>query len=191
MPAYTLDPTDTVTAPDGATLYRIQYANGTRGGYLQSTANLDPTGNAWVSGNAQVYGGARVSGDARVSGNAWVYGDARVYGNAWVYGDARVSGGARVSGNAWVCGDARVSDDAWVSEPQHCLTIGPLGSRAAILTVCRDSTLSVSYATGCFFGSREDFLAAVEATHGDSPIGNAYAAAVMLADHIVPPYTQE
>ena len=143
MPAYTLAPTDTVIAPDGTILYRIQYADGTRGGYLQSTANLDPTS------------------------------------------DAQVLGDAQVSGNAWVSGDARVS------KPQHCLTVGPLGSRAATLTVCRDSTLSLSYATGCFFGSREAFLAAVEATHGDSPIGNVYAAAVMLADHVVPPYTQE
>ena len=149
MPAYTLAPTDTVIAPDGTILYRIQYADGTRGGYLQSTANLDPTSDARVLGDAQVYGNAQVLGDAQVSGNAWV------------------------------------------SKPQHCLTVGPLGSRAATLTVCRDSTLSLSYATGCFFGSREAFLAAVEATHGDSPIGNAYAAAVMLADHVVPPYTQE
>ena len=149
MPAYTLDTSDTVTAPDGATLYRIRYADGTPGGYLQSTTNLDPASDARVYGNAQVYGGARVLGDA------------------WVYGDARVS------------------------EPQHCLTIGPLGSRAAILTVCRDSTLGISYATGCFFGSRDAFLAAVEATHGNSSFGNAYAAAVMLADHVVPPYTQE
>ena len=155
MPAYTLAPTDTVIAPDGTILYRIQYADGTRGGYLQSTANLDPTSDARVLGDAQVYG------------NAQVYGGARVLGDAWVYGDARVS------------------------EPQHCLTIGPLGSRAAILTVCRDSTLGISYATGCFFGSRDAFLAAVEATHGNSSFGNAYAAAVMLADHVVPPYTQE
>ena len=173
MPAYTLDSTDTVTAPTGATLYRIRYMGGTRGGYLQSTANLDPIS------------------DAQVFGDAWVYGNARVYGNAQVYGNARVSGDARVYGNAQVSGDAQVFGNARVSEPQHCLTIGPLGSRAAILTVCRDSTLSLSYATGCFFGSREAFLAAVEATHGDSPIGNAYAAAVMLADHVVPPYTQE
>ena len=173
MPAYTLDTSDTVTAPDGATLYRIRYADGTPGGYLQSTTNLDP------ASDAQVSGGAQVSGDAQVFGDAWVYGNARVYGNAQVYGNARVYG------NAWVSGNARVS------EPQHCLTIGPLGSRAAILTVCRDSTLGISYATGCFFGSREAFLNAVEATHGDSPTGNAYAAAVMLADHVVPPYTQE
>ncbi len=137
---YTLLDSDTVTAPTGATLRRIRYADGTLGGYLGSERNLDPNGDALVSGNA------RVSGDARVSGNARV------------------------------------------SEPQHCLTIGPLGSRAAILTVCRDSVLGVSYATGCFFGSRDAFLKAVEATHGNSSFGNAYAAAVMLADHIVPPY---
>ena len=144
---YTLDQSDTVTALGGATLYRIQYADGTRGGYLQSTANLDP------------------DGDARVHGDAWVHGDAQVYGNAQVYGDARVSA------------------------PEHCLAIGPLGSRKATLTVCRDSKLGISYKTGCFFGSRDAFVAAVEATHGNTPHGNAYVAAIMLADHVVPAFT--
>ena len=96
MPAYTLDSTDTVTAPTGATLYRIRYMGGTRGGYLQSTANLDPISDARVSGNARVFGNARVSDDARVSGNA------RVFGNALIYGDARVSDDAQVFGNARV-----------------------------------------------------------------------------------------
>ena len=64
---YTLDQSDTVTALGGATLYRIQYADGTRGGYLQSTANLDPDGDA------------RVRGNARVHGDAWVYGNAQVW----------------------------------------------------------------------------------------------------------------
>jgi len=158
---YTLDRSDTVTALNGATLYRIRYEDDTRGGYLQSTANLDPTGNARVSGNAQVYGNARVSG------------------NAWVSGNARVSGDARVSGNAQV------------SKTSHYMTLGPLGSRNAFLTVCRDSKLGISYTTGCFFGSREAFVAAVESTHGDTSHGNAYAAAVMLADHVVPAFTPE
>ena len=158
---YTLDRSDTVTALNGATLYRIRYEDDTRGGYLQSTANLDPTGNAWVSGNA------RVSGDAGVSGNAQVYGDARVSGNAGVSGNAQVS------------------------KTSHYMTLGPLGSRNAFLTVCRDSKLGISYTTGCFFGSREAFVAAVESTHGDTSHGNAYAAAVMLADHVVPAFTPE
>ena len=128
---YTLDQSDTVTALNGATLYRIQCEDGTCGGYLQSTANLDPTGNAWVSGNAQV------------------------------------------------------------SKTSHYMTLGPLGSRNAFLTVCRDSKLGISYTTGCFFGSREAFVAAVESTHGDTSHGNAYAAAVMLADHVVPAFTPE
>ena len=140
---YTLDRSDTVTALNGATLYRIRYEDDTRGGYLQSTANLDPTGNAWVSGNA------RVSGNAGVSGNAQV------------------------------------------SKTSHYMTLGPLGSRNAFLTVCRDSKLGISYTTGCFFGSREAFVAAVESTHGDTSHGNAYAAAVMLADHVVPAFTPE
>ena len=40
------------------------------GGWIAKEANLQVSGNAWVSGNA------------RVSGNAWVYGDAQVSGNA-------------------------------------------------------------------------------------------------------------
>lgn len=149
VPAYTLLDSDTVTAFSGATLYRIQYADGARGGYLQSTANLDPGSNA------------------------------QVYGNAWVSGNAQVSGDAQVYGNAQV------------SAPEHCFTAGPLGSRAATLTVCRDSALGVSYTTGCFSGSREAFLTAVESTHSNTPHGNAYTVAVMLADHIVPPYAGE
>jgi len=146
---YTLDQSDTVTTPSGATLYRIRYVDGTRGGYLQSTANLDP------------------------GSNARVYGDARVYGNAWVYGDARVYGNAQVS------------------KPSPSLALGPLGSRNATLTVCRDSKLGVSYVTGCFFGSRDTFIAAIGATHGNTHHGNAYAAAIMLADHVVPAFGSE
>jgi len=90
-----------------------------------------------------------------------------------------------------VYGDARVSGNAQVSKTSHYMTLGPLGSRNAFLTVCRDSKLGISYTTGCFFGSREAFVAAVESTHGDTSHGNAYAAAVMLADHVVPAFTPE
>jgi len=90
-----------------------------------------------------------------------------------------------VYGNAWVSGDAQVS------KPSHSLALGPLGSRKATLTVCRDSKLGISYKTGCFFGSRDAFVAAVEATHGNTPHGNAYVAAIMLADHVVPAFGSE
>ena len=169
---YELVKTDTKTAPNGTILYRVRYpASCELGGWIESEKNLSQTGNARVSGSARVYGNARVSSDARVSGSAWVY------------GNARVSGDARVSGNAWVSGNARVSGDA------NILTIGPIGSRGATLTVCTDSKLGVRYSTGCFSGSREKFLAKVETEHGDNEHGNAYAAAVLLADHLVKPYT--
>jgi len=84
-----------------------------------------------------------------------------------------------------------VSGDAQVSKPSHSLALGPLGSRNATLTVCRDSKLGVSYVTGCFFGSRDAFIAAIGATHGNTHRGNAYAAAIMLADHVVPAFGSE
>lgn len=76
---------------EGVRLYQIQALKdfgdvkaGQLGGWIESVANLDQHGDAWVYGNAWVFG------DANVGGNAEVYGDARVGGNARVYGDAEV-----------------------------------------------------------------------------------------------------
>ena len=77
---YELLKNDTVTAPNGKTLYRIKalidfgvVVAGSLGGYIEKEDNLAHSGNAWVYGNAQVYGDARVSYNARVYGNARVY----------------------------------------------------------------------------------------------------------------------
>ncbi len=135
--------------------------------------------NAWVYGNAQVSGNARVSGDALVYDNARVSGDARVYGganlsgDAWVSGYARVFGGARVSGgarvygdaqvydNAWVFGDARVSGDARVTETQHVLSVGPLGSESVNATAFRATTGHLLH-VGCWHGTVDELAAEVE-----------------------------
>ena len=76
---YELLKNDTVTAPNGKTLYRIKslinfgvVVAGSLGGYIEKEDNLTHTGNAWVYGDAQVYGNARVYGDALVSDNARV-----------------------------------------------------------------------------------------------------------------------
>ena len=67
---YELLKNDTITAPNGKTLYRIKslinfgvVVAGSLGGYIEKEDNLAHSGNAWV------YGNARVSGDALVSGN--------------------------------------------------------------------------------------------------------------------------
>jgi len=141
----------------GVTLHRIRakvaigvVAAGTLGGWIEKESNLCVYGNAWVSG------------DAQVCGNAWVYGDAQVYGNAWVYGDARVSG------NAWVYGNARY------------ITLSPIGSENGCLTAFVEKDGSIRINRGCFNGSVEQFLAAVEKKHGDSPNGQIYRLAVEL-----------
>ena len=118
---YELLKNNTITAPNGKTLYRIKalidfgvVVAGSLGGYIEKEDNLTHTGNAWVYGDARVYGDAEVSGNALVYGNAWVYGNAEVYGDAEVSGNARVYGDALVYDNAWVYGSAEVYGDALV-----------------------------------------------------------------------------
>ena len=160
---------------------------------------------AWVYGDALVSGDARVSGDALVSGNAWVScnawvsGDARVYDDAWVSGNALVSGNARVSGNAWVYGNALVSGNAWVYGDARVygdalvsgdakvygqisiITILDIGRERGCLTMHLDSKIGVRVTRGCFTGTIEEFLSAVEKTHGDNMYGKIYRTAIEMA----------
>ena len=126
----------------GVTLYRIRaltaigltVAAGQLGGWVQSESNLNQYGDAWV------YGDAQVSGDARV------------------YGTARVSGNARVSGTAWVYGTAQVSGNARVKKSRHYVLIGPVGSEARTVTICRTKTddhVGYYINAGCWTGTIE------------------------------------
>jgi uncharacterized protein YjbI with pentapeptide repeats len=60
------------------------------------------------------------------------------------------------------------------------LTIGPIGSRGAMLTVTKDDAGMLTVMTGCYRGTLDEFVAAVAKTHGDNDHGRAYAAAVSL-----------
>ena len=154
----------------GITLHRIKaivdfccIKAGEIGGWIETEDNLSQYGDSWVSGNAQVSGDARVSGNAQVYGNAWVYGNARVYDDARVYGDAQVSG------------------DAQVAAKECIFWIGAIGSRNGTTTFfnCKDGKIRVS--CGCFYGDLDEFLEAVNKTHGDNEYGQVYRIAIEMA----------
>ena len=61
------------------------------------------------------------------------------------------------------------------------LQIGPIGSRADTLKAyVTDQGLRIS--AGCFFGTRDEFAAAVEKTHNENMHGIEYRAALALID---------
>ena len=101
--------------------------------------------------------------DTWVYGNAWAYGEARVYGNALVSGDARVYGNALVKGTR---------DIYWIS----CI-----GSRDGTTTFFRNANNSISVSCGCFYGTIDEFAAAVTKTHGDNEHAQAYRHAIEIA----------
>ena len=178
---------------------------GQLGGWIEKEENLSQDGNAWVYGNASVYGNALVCDDARIYGNASVYGnahiygnasiygnalvcdDARIYGNASVYGnlrvcdDASIYGNARVYGNASVHGNARVCDDAVMKNPDHYLTVGPIGSRNDTTTFFRNAKGIIKVKCGCFIGTIDEFLEKVTETHSNNKHAVVYRAAAALA----------
>ena len=147
---YELLKNDTITAPNGKTLYRIRalidfsvVVAGSLGGYIEKEDNLAHSGNAWVSG------------DARVSDNARVYGDAQVSGDAWVYGNALVYDDARVSDNARVCSK---EDLVWFSN---------VGTEYGTLTVFKTKEGKLFASRGCFKGTVDEFLAKSAKVHNE------------------------
>ena len=141
---YELLKNDTITAPNGKTLYRIKalidfgvVLAGSLGGYIEKEDNLAHSGNAWVYGNAQVYGDAHVSNDARVCGDARVYGNACVSSNALVFGD---------------------EDLVWFSN---------VGTEQGTLTVYKSKDGSLLATRGCFSGTVDEFLAKSAEVHNE------------------------
>ena len=184
----------------GKTLHRIRatrdFSNvhaGDLGGFIENELNLSHDrdtwvyGNAWAYGEARVYGNALVSGDARVGGNALVSGDARVGGKALVSGNALVYGKALVGGNAWAYGEARVSGNALVygnalvKGTRDIYWISCIGSRDGTTTFFRNADNGISVSCGCFYGTIDEFAAAVTKTHGDNEHAQAYRHAIEIA----------
>ena len=89
--------------------------------------------------------------------------------NAWV------GGNARVSGNAWVGGNALVKG------PRDIYWISCIGSRNGTTTFFRNADNGISVACGCFYGTIDEFAAAVTKTHGDNEHARAYRHAIEIA----------
>jgi len=86
-----------------------------------------------------------------------------------------------VSGDVLVSGEALVSGDARVSSKDSIVWYSNVGSKYGTLTCYRgkDNTLLVT--RGCFSGTDEQFLAAVDENHGSSKIGHEYRLLIEVA----------
>jgi len=116
-----------------------------------------------VYGYARIYGYARVFDNTRVYGNVQVYGDALVYGYAQIYGNACLSQDAKINrkgGIVWFCN---------------------VGSEYGTLTCHTGKNGQILVTRGCFCGTDEEFLAAVEEKHGASRIGKEYRLLIEMA----------
>lgn len=176
---------------------------GELGGWIESEKNLSHKGDCWVTSEAIVLGEALVYEDALIWDKAEVFSYARVYGkaivqdSARVYGDARVSERAIISETTHICGNAQIlgsvnlrgtaviKTTAYIQSQYDYLSIENLGSRQGTTTFYRTKEGGIDVACGCFSGSIEEFLEAVEKTHRGDKHEKVYKNAIQMAKRTI------
>lgn len=140
--------------------------------------NATVKGNAVVSNHARIYDNAEVFGEATISGNANIYENAviatRVYGNAHIYGDVSLS----FFPFQQICGNANVSQRTDV------VCFVDVGSHKGTLTVCK-ATSGLFISRGCFAGTEQEFLRAIEHTHENNTFAQEYRKLLYYAKAII------
>ena len=80
-----------------------------------------------------------------------------------IFDNAKVSENAKVSGNAKVAGYGRVS------QTSDYITLGPDKFADLFTTAHKDAEIGVRVNCGCFSGTVDEFLTAIEITHAENP----------------------
>ena len=78
-------------------------------------------------------------------------------------------------------GGAKISETETLLKDRPFLQLGPIGSRGDVL-IAWLTDKGVFVRAGCFYGSLDDFRAAVEKKHGDSDHGKEYQAAMFMIE---------
>ena len=76
---------------------------------------------------------------------------------------------------------AELSEDKLLIGERSFFTIGPIGSRCAMVSLWLTDKGPMVKA-GCFTGTLDEFTAACEKTHGDSDHGKEYAMAILMME---------
>ena len=74
-----------------------------------------------------------------------------------------------------------VGGNALVKGPRDIYWISCIGSRNGTTTFFRNADNGISVACGCFYGTIDEFAAAVTKTHGDNEHARAYRHAIEIA----------
>ena len=91
-----------------------------------------------------------------------------------VVGVGNMADWTRRENGAWVHNRATVGDGAWVGDADRHFVTDPIGSRNARATIWLIGG-KLMVATGCFYGTIDEFAAKVKETHGENAHAKAYA----------------
>lgn len=124
--------------------------------------------NGLVGGCGIVCDGGVVCENGLVRDNGKVYDNGMVFGNGIVCDNGLVRDNGVVCDNGMVYGYGIVSSNGMVRKPLDILITGPTGSRNDFTTFYKTADGGIGVTCGCFTGTLDEFLEAVEKTHGDN-----------------------
>ena len=131
--------------------------------------NVDPS--ELAKRNISIGAGARIGELASIGEGASI--GARASIGEWAIIGAWASIGECASIGAW----ARIGEGASIATSFHCVVMGPLGSRASMLTGYMHKK-ELWIGTGCYLGTVTDFEARVKKVHGDNEHSLRYQKAI-------------
>lgn len=97
------------------TLYRVVYADGTKGGYIENESNLSQEGNCRVLDNARVYGFGVVKDNAIVRGSSKVHGNSVVGGSAILIDKVEVMNYSEVNDYSVLSGNTSIDEECVIT----------------------------------------------------------------------------
>lgn len=122
-----------------------------------------------------------MSGHVEISGHSIVYDNSKISESVNIYGNAMVCENSNISGYIDIYGKMSIPSYSKISEQNHILSIGTIGSRDDITTFCLGGDGKIRVKCGCFDGTIDAFEKEVDKEHLGNKHWEVYKKAIEMA----------
>lgn len=123
----------------------------------------------------------KMSDHTEISGRAIVNENSKISGCVNIYGNAMVCENSNISGYIDIYGKMSIPSYSKISEQNHILSIGPIGSRDDTTTFCLGDNGKIRVKCGCFDGAIDTFEKEVNEEHLGNKHWKVYKKAIEMA----------
>lgn len=144
------------------------YDNSVMYGNSSMHGNSSLHNNSSMRGNSVMYGNSSMRDNSIMHDNSSMYDNSIMRGNSGMYGNSSMRGNSQIINTA-LYGCADIRGDGLLKSRTDYIVLGPAKSSERFTTAHKDSLIGIRVNTGCFSGSLDEFIAAIQETHANNP----------------------